>query len=238
LCREQSLQLDWQGDRCRIRTLAGGSEEVLDRPLRKSVFRAVLARVATLCNERNPNSVSPYGGQGELSVGADPPTTFRVTFTNTTEEQKLELSPMPACFVFEQCQWTKLQDVVGRLEQVCNDEFRSAVLPLKFEAYFIRILFKIATKALRDRHIWDLIRQLLVIHNGKYVAMEFGDVQTVRQILSIAEEGDDYRCLIQLENYANQVIACYEREIACYEQDAEMKLGESEDEPPREDDLW
>src|SRR5208282_5382429 len=60
--------------------------------LRKSVFRAILARVAVLCNERSPNSVSPYGGQGEVSVGADPAMTFRVEFANTPDEQRLELT--------------------------------------------------------------------------------------------------------------------------------------------------
>jgi hypothetical protein len=97
LCPEQGLQLEWQGGRCRVRSLADGSEEVLDRPLRKSIFRALLARVATLCNERSPNSVSPYGGQGELLVPADPPAIFRATFANTTDEQQLELIPVPAC---------------------------------------------------------------------------------------------------------------------------------------------
>src|SRR5882724_2480618 len=92
VCQEQSLQLDWQTDRCRVRSLTDGSEEVRDRPLRKSVFRAILARVAALCNERKPNSVSPYGGQGELLVSTDPPAIFRVAFANTTDEQKLELT--------------------------------------------------------------------------------------------------------------------------------------------------
>src|SRR5438876_9525808 len=68
LCQQQGLQLDWQADHCQVCSLADGSEEVLDRPVRKSAFRAILARVAALCNERSPNSVSPYGGQGELLV--------------------------------------------------------------------------------------------------------------------------------------------------------------------------
>src|SRR5690348_13824080 len=80
VCREHGLQLDWQVDRCRVRRCGGDWEELPDLPLRKSVFRAVLARIAVLCNERTPNSVSPYGGQGELSVGANPPAVFRVTF--------------------------------------------------------------------------------------------------------------------------------------------------------------
>jgi hypothetical protein len=91
LCPEQGLRLEWQGDRCRIRFLTGGSEEATDVPLRKSGFRSMLARIAALCNERTPNSVSPYGGQGELSVGASPPVVLRVSFANTPSEQRLEL---------------------------------------------------------------------------------------------------------------------------------------------------
>jgi hypothetical protein len=94
LCQEHGVQLDWQADCCRVRSLTSGSEEALDRPVRKSVFRAVLARVAALCNERSPNSVSPYGGQGEFFVGAEPPAIVRVTFANTPDEQMLELIPV------------------------------------------------------------------------------------------------------------------------------------------------
>jgi hypothetical protein len=88
-CPEQGLQLDWQGGQCRVRTCRQDGENVMDVPLRKSVFRMILARVAVLCNERTPNSVSPNGGQGELSAGAA--TVYRVTFVNTPDEQKLEL---------------------------------------------------------------------------------------------------------------------------------------------------
>lgn len=93
VCPENGLQLDWQADGCRIRYLGNGAEELLIKTLGKSVFRAMLARVAALCNERSPDSVSPYGGQGELLVGTDPAAIFKVTFTNTSDEQKLELIP-------------------------------------------------------------------------------------------------------------------------------------------------
>ena len=92
LCQEHGLQLDWQEGGCRIRSSGGEPEGTIDVPLRKSVFRAILARVAVLCNERSPNSVSPYGGQGEVSVGANPAMTFRVEFANTPDEQRLELT--------------------------------------------------------------------------------------------------------------------------------------------------
>lgn len=92
-CQDHGLRLDWQDGCCRLRSLGGGGAEgVIDVPLRKPVFRAILARMAALCNERRPNSVSPYGGQGELSVGGDPATVFRVVFANTPDEQRLELT--------------------------------------------------------------------------------------------------------------------------------------------------
>jgi hypothetical protein len=88
LASEHGLQLAWQAGRCRIRSLEDGPDDWIEAPLTKSVIRAALARIAVLCNERNPNSVSPYGGQGELAVGN---TLMRVAFTNTPEEQNLEL---------------------------------------------------------------------------------------------------------------------------------------------------
>ena len=91
LCRDQRLQLDWQADRCRVRSDGGDWTELTDLSLPKSAFRAVLARVAVLCNERTPNAVSPYGGQAELPAGANPHEVIKVTFVNTPTEQKLEL---------------------------------------------------------------------------------------------------------------------------------------------------
>lgn len=95
LCPEQGLRFDWQDDRCRVRSLGNGSEEVLDRPLPRSVFRAMLARVAALCNERRPGSVSRYAREGQVLAAADPARLFQVTLTNTTEEQTLEVVPAP-----------------------------------------------------------------------------------------------------------------------------------------------
>jgi hypothetical protein len=93
LCREQGLQLDWRVDHCRVLPLGADAvpRESIEIPLPKSVFRAILARIAALCNERTPNSVSPYGGEGELSVSANPRTVFRVQFTNAPGEQRLEV---------------------------------------------------------------------------------------------------------------------------------------------------
>jgi hypothetical protein len=94
LCQEQGIQLDWRANRCRVRSLGAEPQESTEIPLPKSVFRAILARLAALCNERIPGSVSPYGGEGELSVGTNPRTVLRVAFTNTPGEQELELRPL------------------------------------------------------------------------------------------------------------------------------------------------
>jgi hypothetical protein len=90
-CREGGVRLDWRADRCQVRPLGAGPQESTEAPLPKSVFRAILARMAALCNERSPNSVSPYGGEGDVSVGADPPTLLHVAFANTPGEQWLEV---------------------------------------------------------------------------------------------------------------------------------------------------
>ena len=92
LCRERGLQLDWHPNQCRVRPLGTEPQEAIEISVPKSAFRAILARVAALCNERTPNSVSPYGGEGELSIGTNPPTVLRVAFTNTPDEQRLEVS--------------------------------------------------------------------------------------------------------------------------------------------------
>ncbi|HEX7379169.1 MAG TPA: hypothetical protein VF278_18755 [Pirellulales bacterium] len=57
--------------------------------LPRSAFRALLARIAALCNEFAPSSVSPYGGEGRFAVGAS---SLRVAFVNRPGEQRLSLS--------------------------------------------------------------------------------------------------------------------------------------------------
>jgi hypothetical protein len=91
LCQEQGMLLDWQANQCRVRRVGEGPQAATEIPLPKSVFRAILARLAALCNEHVPNSVSPYGGKGELALRTNPPTVFRVTFTNTPSEQRFEI---------------------------------------------------------------------------------------------------------------------------------------------------
>lgn len=87
-CRGGSLDLRHEDGRCLVRRAGGEAVEV---PLPRSAFRAVLARVAALCNERLPGSATPYCGEGELADPADPPAVFRAVFVNTPDEQHLQL---------------------------------------------------------------------------------------------------------------------------------------------------
>ncbi len=84
--QEQDLRLEWLAGNCRVQFTDGEAEV----PLPKSVFRAVLACVATLCNERAAGGVSHYGDQGEVACGEG--SAIRVVFVNTPEEQRLELT--------------------------------------------------------------------------------------------------------------------------------------------------
>lgn len=92
---QRDLRLDWRADLCRVSLAGGGPVDRVDVALPKSVIRAALARVAALCNEHQPNSVSPFGGQGEVVIGAGPSKAIRAVFVNTPDRQSLELAFMP-----------------------------------------------------------------------------------------------------------------------------------------------
>ena len=89
---EIGAQLTWRSGRCTFRLSIGSSDGIIEMPLAKSVVRAIIARIAALCNEKSPNSVLPYGGQGEIDVSSG--IALRVAFVNTPEEQTLELVPI------------------------------------------------------------------------------------------------------------------------------------------------
>jgi hypothetical protein len=97
LCRVHQLRLSFQDGSCCVRRLGADVQDGIEIPLPKSVFRAVLARVAALCNEHHPNSVTPYRGEGEIVVPPPissndvAPSTCYVSFTNTASEQQLEM---------------------------------------------------------------------------------------------------------------------------------------------------
>jgi hypothetical protein len=91
-CQQQALRLEWRDGRCMVHLLPNGA--IAQLPVRRSVVRGILARLATLCNERNPGVVSPYGGQTRISFGDTLPALLDVSFTNTPDEQWLHLEPV------------------------------------------------------------------------------------------------------------------------------------------------
>lgn len=97
LCDEHGLRLDWRSNKCHVQELGAGSSASIDLLIPIAVFRAIIARLATLCNETNPDSVSPYGGEGELTINTDRPSRFRVTLVNTPGEQRVEISRKVEC---------------------------------------------------------------------------------------------------------------------------------------------
>jgi hypothetical protein len=93
VCRDEGLRIEWQNKHCHVRS--AHLDESIDLSVSRSAFRAILARIAALCNERKPGSASPYGGQAELCLDSDPSTVFFVEFVNTAEEQRLDLAVRP-----------------------------------------------------------------------------------------------------------------------------------------------
>lgn len=91
-CRDRQVRITWESGAVTARPLAGGVDERAPVPFRGSVFRAVLARLAALCDGGSP--VSPYGGRGEFVDEGPPPTTFRLDFSNTPDDQRLDLTPV------------------------------------------------------------------------------------------------------------------------------------------------
>ena len=91
LCREADLQLTWHDGQCHVRTLGEESPEAINIPLQKSVFRALLARISALCDDRSSEPVSPYGGEGRIAIPATPSGCYHVVFSNTKDEQRVEI---------------------------------------------------------------------------------------------------------------------------------------------------
>jgi len=94
ICPEQGFQLDWLNGSCRIQVFVAESEEVVEVAIPRSAFRAVLARVAALCNEVPQTAVSPYGGKCVFTNNATAKRYFQAEFTNTSGEQRLRLAPV------------------------------------------------------------------------------------------------------------------------------------------------
>lgn len=86
LAADAPVTLAWDGESCAVRH--AGAE--FTTPLGKSAVRAVIARVAALCDEAAPDTLSPYGGAGVIKAGGR---RVRAEFVNTMHEQRLHLTP-------------------------------------------------------------------------------------------------------------------------------------------------
>ena len=95
-CVGGDLEFERVGDRCVCRWTVSGEPQEAALPLPPAAFRTILARIAVLCNERSPNTVTPYGGEGLLAVNGQPSAALQVTFVNTPEKQRLELKSLGA----------------------------------------------------------------------------------------------------------------------------------------------
>jgi hypothetical protein len=95
VCRRDALHLDWRDERCRVVSDNGEQDAEIEMPLRRSGFRAVLARIAKLCNDQAaPGTFSPYGGSSELTFASAPEMVLRVSWANTLGEQWLTVVPV------------------------------------------------------------------------------------------------------------------------------------------------
>ena len=79
------------GDTCVCRWDENGETHEAPAPLPPAAFRTILARIAALCNEHRPYSVTPYCGEGLLAINGCQ--SLRVAFVNTTSEQQLKVGP-------------------------------------------------------------------------------------------------------------------------------------------------
>ena len=94
LCAENELHLKMQPDASLLRSSKQGlSEHVFKNPFSKSRFRAVLARIAALCNQ-GTQGLSPYRGMASVRITSDRLKSIRVSFANTPDEQFLEIEPI------------------------------------------------------------------------------------------------------------------------------------------------
>ncbi len=92
VCAENDMHLRMLADSGLFRsTNRGRAEHAFKNPLTKSRFRAVLARIALLCNEATPGSASPYGGMGTVPISPDRLESVYVSFANTPDEPGISI---------------------------------------------------------------------------------------------------------------------------------------------------
>lgn len=92
LSREHGFGITYHDDTCHFQFLNKLSPSTVAIQVPKAVFRAVLARMAALCNQESRGTVSPYGGDGVIVQGTNPVESYRVVFANSPSDQTLQLT--------------------------------------------------------------------------------------------------------------------------------------------------
>jgi hypothetical protein len=95
-CVGGEVEFERVKDRCVCRWTVSGDVQEATAPLPPAAFRTILARIAVLCNQRSPDSVTPYGGEGQLALAGQPSTVFQVAFVNTPDKQHMKLKSLAA----------------------------------------------------------------------------------------------------------------------------------------------
>jgi hypothetical protein len=96
VCVGGDLEFERVENRCVCRWTVSGAIQEATVPLPPAAFRTILARIAVLCNERSPNSVTPYGGEGQLALKGPPSAVFNVAFVNTPSKQHMKVRSLGA----------------------------------------------------------------------------------------------------------------------------------------------
>lgn len=90
------MSLDWRDGHCLLKFADGDGRPVAESiPLPRSVFRALLARIASLGNEQIPGSFTPHGGSGQLTFPLVTHPDLAASLVNTPDQQSLKLVPNP-----------------------------------------------------------------------------------------------------------------------------------------------
>jgi hypothetical protein len=92
---QNRMRLHWIRSGVTEVSLDGGEPRTFEFAFRNSIARAVIARIAVLCDDeikRDP--IYPYRGVGSFTDPRWPQVRFDVNFSNTPAEQRLELTPV------------------------------------------------------------------------------------------------------------------------------------------------
>jgi hypothetical protein len=94
--QDHPIAMDEHETTIRIRLLDIELREPFQFSFKRRVFRVILARIAAICNDLRPGSVSPYGGSGDLAVPGNPSRLLHADFSNTLGNTWLKLKSLGA----------------------------------------------------------------------------------------------------------------------------------------------